>query len=592
MSRKSNNGKNEILRGIGVSPGVVTGVAYLLQSEIGAVVKRSISENDIPMEISRLEEALLTTREQLRIIQAEIGEVLDNKSASIFDAHMLVVDDRSFIEEIIKGVEKERKNVEWVLHNACQDYAKVLSRIKDDYLRERASDIKDVTRRILRNLSGERLNSVTELTEPSIVVAHDIAPSETALMQKDVVIGFATDVGSPSSHTAIMARALEIPAVVGLTEVSKRVSHGDRILIDGQQGILIIHPTAEQLERYGSVAEKQKLIRSGLRKFRDQPAETKDGYPIVLSANIEFPKDVKNAKKYGANGVGLFRTEFLYLTGHGLPDEEEQAAVYTKTAKSLHPSPLIIRTIDIGGDKFVSKYETTPEINPFLGWRGIRFCLAQEDVFLKQLRAILRASRYDNVKIMYPMVSNTQEVIQANALLERAKSELRENGVEFNNEIEVGVMIEVPSAAITSDLIAPHVKFFSIGTNDLVQYTMAVDRVNEKVSHLYEPTHPAIIKLIKSSADTAAKENIWIGICGEMAGNPLWTPLLIGLGINELSVNPTAIPEIKDVICSLDMDVARELAAAALQCKTAAGINELCREVIQKIAPDISKLIV
>ncbi|MFO8089863.1 MAG: phosphoenolpyruvate--protein phosphotransferase [Desulfatiglandaceae bacterium] len=593
MTERDENHNNTTLYGIGVSAGVVSGPVHLLHTEVEKIPKRKISEKDVPSEIDRLETALTKTREQLHNIQEELSQVLDTKSASIFDAHMLVVDDRSFIEEIIEGVKREHKNVEWVLQKVCDNYAKALSKIEDDYLRERTSDVKDVTRRILRNLSGNLLNSIANLTEPCIVVAHDIPPSETALMNKDIVTGFATDIGSPSSHTAIMARALEIPAVVGLTDASTRIADGDHILLDGQQGILIIHPTEEELERYGSLAEKQSQIRTKLEKFKERRAETKDGRRIVLSANIEMPKDVANAKKYGSNGVGLFRTEFLYLSGHGLPDEDEQSAVYTKTAKELHPAPLIIRTIDIGGDKFISKYNTAPEINPFLGWRGIRFCLAQEDIFLKQLRSILRASIYDNVKIMYPMVSNAQEVVQANEMLETAKSQLRENSVEFNDNIEVGAMIEVPSAAITADLIAPYVDFFSIGTNDLVQYTMAVDRVNEKVSHLYEPTHPAILKLIKSTTDAKKrKPGLWIGICGEMAGNPLWTPLLLGLGIDEISANPTSIPEIKDVICNLNMEEATEIADKALQCSSASEVDELCYELVQKITPEIAKLIV
>jgi phosphoenolpyruvate-protein phosphotransferase (PTS system enzyme I) len=592
MSEENEQKANKIIYGVGVSPGVISGRAHVLKRDSEEVAHRRISEDSIPQEIARLEEALIRTREQLRIIQDEIGQVLDTKSASIFDAHMLVVDDRSFIEEIIQVVRKEHLNVEWALDRVSEDYAKALARIEDDYLRERAADIRDVSRRILRNLSGKSAGSLADLKEPRIVIAHDIAPSETAIMNRDVVIGFATDIGSPSSHTAIMARALEIPAVVGLTDASARVSQDDEVLLDGQQGILIINPSEEQLKRYCDLADRQKRIRAGLKRLKNRAAETKDGHMVTLSANIELPKDVLNAKKYGANGVGLFRTEFLYLSEHGLPDEHEQAKVYTKAARELDPAPLIIRTVDIGGDKFISKYDTASEINPFLGWRGIRFCLAQEDIFLKQLRAILRASVHKNVKIMYPMISNAKEVVQANKLLEQAKTELREKGIGYNEQIEVGVMIEVPSAAITADHIAPHVDFFSIGTNDLVQYTMAVDRVNEKVSHLYEPTHPAIIRLIKCATDTKKKHDIWVGICGEMAGNPLWTPLLLGLGLDEFSVNPKSIPEVKDVICNLEMSVALNLAEQASRCDSAEAIDELCREVVREVAPDISKLII
>ncbi len=592
MKDENSTGRNQVVHGVGVSPGVISGPVHILRSESDQVSKKRISDDRIPDEIERLEGALSRTREQLIHIQKEISQVLDSKSASIFDAHMLVVDDHSFIEEIVQVVEDDNVNVEWALEKVSKEYSEALSKIEDDYLRERSADIKDVTRRILRNLSGKQTSSLASMAEPSIVVAHDISPSETAVMSKDTVIGFATDIGSPSSHTAIMARALEIPAVVGLTDVSSRVSQGDKVLIDGQQGVLIINPTEDQLSTLCCKADKQKRIRDGLRKLKDRPAETKDGKRIILSANIELPKEVERAKKYGANGVGLFRTEFLYISEHGLPNEESQTQVYTTAAQALHPHPLIIRTVDIGGDKFISKYDTAPEINPFLGWRGIRFCLAQEDIFLKQLRSILRASVYENVKIMYPMISNLEEVLQANKLLESAKQDLRSKNIGFNEDVDVGAMIEVPSAALTADHIAPHVDFFSIGTNDLVQYTMAADRVNEKVSHLYEPSHPAIIRLIKMTADTKKNNKIWVGVCGEMAGNPLWTPLLLGLGVDELSATPKSIPEIKDIICNIDMPTVEDLVAKALQMENAEDIDELCRELIRDVAPETSKLII
>lgn len=592
MNEEGTHSKTEVLHGVGVSPGVISGSVHVLRSDTEQISRKRVSPESIPDEIERLEVALSRTREQLHHIQKEISQVLDSKSASIFDAHMLVVDDHSFIEEIVQVVEDENMNVEWALEKVSKEYSEALSKIEDDYLRERSADIKDVTKRILRNLSGKQTSSLARIKQPCIVVAHDISPSETAVMSKDTVIGFATDIGSPSSHTAIMARALEIPAVVGLTDVSSRVSQGDRVLIDGQQGVLIINPTEDQLSALCSKADKQNRIRDGLRKLKDRPAETKDGKKIVLSANIELPKEVESARKYGANGVGLFRTEFLYLSEHGLPNEESQTQVYTTAAKALHPQPLIIRTVDIGGDKFISKYDTAPEINPFLGWRGIRFCLAQEEIFLRQLRSILRASVYENVKIMYPMISNLAEVLQANKLLESAKDQLRTEGVDFNEDIDVGAMVEVPSAALTADHIAPHIDFFSIGTNDLVQYTMAADRVNEKVSHLYEPSHPAIIRLIKKTCEAKKDNEIWVGVCGEMAGNPLWTPLLLGLGVDELSATPKSIPEIKDIICNIDIPTAEDIAAKALQLDNAEDIDDLCRALIKDVAPQISKLII
>lgn len=579
------------LHGIGVSPGVVSGKVFLLTTEEERYVERDIADEDIPREIARFEEALIETRRQVHEIQDKVSQAMGQESASIFDAHLLVVDDRAFVEEVIRGLYAQKKNVEIVLTLVAGRYAEALSKIEDDYLRERAADVRDVTRRILRNLSGKGTSSLMELSEPCILVANDLAPSDTATLNKEKVIGFATDLGSPTSHTAIMARALGIPAVVGLHDVSVRVSQGDEVLIDGNKGVFIIQPSARRLDEYGKLVASRKTIETELARLRDQPAETKDGYVMLLSANIELPDDAAAVLENGARGVGLFRTEFLYLARDYLPDEEEQFRAYNGVAEKLAPDPVIIRTIDLGGDKFLSHIRTPNELNPFMGWRAIRFCLAQPAIFKTQLRAILRASRNENVKLMYPMVSNVDEVIQANALLNEAKEELRRDGTPFNEHMSVGVMIEVPSAALTANLIAPHVHFFSIGTNDLVQYTLAVDRVNERIAYLYEPTHPAIIKLIKNTIDVGHQHGIWTGICGEMAGNPLMVPLLIGLGADELSVSPSAVPLVKDVIRNIRYSQAEELAAAALTSESPAEVLDLCRDLTQKIAPEILQLV-
>jgi len=589
----SDGSKEVVLQGIGVSPGVVVGKAFLLITDEDRIVEREISPDDIPREVARFEEALIETRRQIHEIQHRVGEAMGQESAGIFDAHLLVVDDHAFVEEVIRGLSAYHRNVESVLHLVSERYAEALARIEDDYLRERAVDVRDVARRIMRNLSGKSSSILTQLHEPRIVIANDLAPSETAQMKSDTVIGFATDLGSPTSHTAIMARALTIPAIVGLHDVSVRISEGDTILIDGNKGVLIIHPSAERLERYGKVIESRKTIESELANLKDKPAETKDGYMMLLSANIEKPTDVDAVLKSGARGVGLFRSEFLYLAkDSALPDEEEQFLAYSEVAERLYPEPVIIRTIDLGGDKFLSHIRTPPELNPFMGWRAIRFCLAQPAIFKTQLRAILRASRSPNVKMMYPMVSNVGEVLGANALLEEAKRELRSEGQPFNEALEVGVMIEVPSAAIMANLIAPHVKFFSLGTNDLVQYTLAVDRVNERIAYLYEPTHPAIIRLIKMTIDVGHEFGIWTGICGEMAGNPLMVPLLMGLGADELSVSPSLVPLVKDVIRNVSYAQTEALAAAALRSVSSQEVLDLCRDLTQKIAPEILELVV
>jgi len=579
------------LKGIGVSPGVSIGPAFLVTTDEDRIVERTISDEEIPRETARFEEALINTRRQIHEIQQRIASAIGQENASIFEAHLLVVDDRSFVEEVIRALSSQHKNVEAVLSTVAERYAQALAGLEDDYLRERAADVRDVTRRVLRNLSGRSTAFLSKLDRPHILIANDLAPSDTATLNKEKVSGFATDLGSPTSHTAIMARALAIPAVVGLHDVSTRISTGDMVLVDGHKGILVVNPTRERLERYGKVAELRQVIQSRLATLKDEPAATKDGYQVMLSANIELPGDVDAVMSNGATGVGLFRTEYLYLSMKEMPTEDDQAAAYEEVARRIAPAPAVIRTLDLGGDKFLSHLKTPAELNPFMGWRAIRFCLAQPEIFKTQLRAILRASRYENVKLMYPMVSNVGEVIQATDLLAQAKEELRQKGTPFNDKMEVGVMIEVPSAAITANLIAPHVDFFSLGTNDLVQYTLAVDRVNERVAYLYEPTHPAIVKLIKNTIDIGHEHGIWVGVCGEMAANPLMAPLLMGLGLDEFSMSPSAVPMVKDVIRSLKFLEAEELAKAVLKSESATEVLELCRTLIEKVSPDILELV-
>jgi phosphotransferase system enzyme I (PtsI) len=583
--------KEILLRGIGVSTGVATGPVFLLTTEDERVVERDLIDEEMPREIARFEDALISTRHQIREIQKQVDGALGPESASIFDAHLLVVDDRALVEEVIRGLKQQKKNVEAVLQVVAERYAAALLRVEDDYLRERAVDVKDVTRRILRNLAGASSTTMAHLAKPHILVAKDLAPSDAAILDKTKILGFVTDLGSPTSHTAIMARALGIPAVVGMHDISVRVSAGEQILIDGNTGTAILRPTEIQLERYGKVDASRKQILSDLGRLKDEPAETVDGYSVVLSCNIELPNDIEMVKHQGGNGVGLFRTEYVYLAKKGLPTEEEQADIYTRVASGLAPAPAVIRTLDLGGDKFLSQMKTPAEINPFMGWRAIRFCLAQPEIFKTQLRALLRASVHPNVKIMYPMVSNLDEVLRANALLEACKDELRQAGQAFNEKIDVGVMIEVPSAALTAHLIAPHVSFFSIGTNDLVQYTLAVDRVNERIAYLYDPTHPAILRLIKNTIDVGHEHGIWTGICGEMAGNPILVPLLVGLGADELSVSPTAVPLVKDVIRKLRYSQAEELAETAMGSDSGADVMKRCEDLVRSIAPEILELV-
>ncbi len=592
MKKQRRNGPGEIvLRGVGVSPGVVFGSVYVISGEETTFAEKVLSESDIPVEIRRFEDAVIETRRQINTIQKNVQRAIGQYDANIFDVHKMVLDDGAFIEEALRRIRTERRNAETVVRGVVSRYADALSVVEDDYLRERVADVKDVARRVLRNLSGEKTHALDGMREQGLVVAADLAPTETASLRKDLVLGFATDLGSSTSHTAIMARALGIPAVVGLGDVTSRIKTGDRVLMDGTQGTVIIHPTEKSLRAYGKLAEMRKAIQSGLTHLKDQPAETPDGHRVVLSANVELLEEVEDVKKCGAQGIGLFRSEYLYIARNDLPTEEEQTNAYRQAAQSLSPDAVIVRTVDLGGDKFASSVRMPQEVNPFLGFRAIRFCLAQPDIFKTQLRAVLRASAFGKVRVMYPMVSNVDEVIRANALLDECKLELARAHVSFDEQIEIGVMIEIPSAAVTSDILARHVKFFSLGTNDLIQYTLAVDRVNDRVAHLYEPTHPAVLKLIKTTIDNGHAAGIWVGVCGQMGGDPLMAPLLMGLGIDEFSVVPASVPMMKDAIRSVTWGEARELADRALAASTASEVVEYCRALTARVAPEILELV-
>ncbi len=578
------------LKGIGVSPGIVSGPVLLLKAEADPLPEYAIQAEDVPREMIRLETALIETRRQLHEVQRRVGEAMGSESAGIFEAHLHVVDDPSFVDEVYRDVREKLKNIEKVLFEVSERYAQTLLGMEDDYLRERATDIRDVTRRILRNLMGGGSDLLAGLEAPRVIAAHDIAPSEMAGFDRRKILGVVTELGSPTSHTAIMARALDLPAVVGIRDLCRRLKDGDRMILDGVRGILSLNPSPQREEDYGRIARSRSIIQKRLATLKDEAAVTSDGHAIVLSANIEMPADVEAAWARGARGVGLFRSEYLFM-GSGAPSEERQYQAYAEVAKRILPEPVIIRTLDLGGDKLVLGGKRTEEPNPFLGWRAIRLCLGKPAIFKTQMRAILRASAHNpGLRIMYPMVSSAAEVDQANALLEECKAELTAAGIEFNPAVEVGVMIEIPSAALTADLIAPKVKFFSIGTNDLVQYTLAVDRVNERVAYLYEPTHPAVLQLIRHTVEASHRHGIWTGVCGEMAGSPILAPLLLGLGVDELSASPGAIPLVKDVIRHIRHSEAVDLAEAARGIATGAEMMDLCRELVRRAAPEILEL--
>jgi len=566
-------------QGVGVSPGIARGTIFVHRPEDEDPPVRRVDATEVPGEIARFEAALIQTRHQILEMQQRIAESIGAKDAGIFDAHLLVVEDRTLIDEVIRVLQREKLNVEHVFHEVAGRYAKTLSAIDDPYLRERAVDIHDVTRRVIHNLLGKGGCTLTSIHTPHLLVAHNLTPSDTAQLNRSLVLGFATDVGSKTSHTAIMARSLNIPAVVGLHDASDQLATGDHVLLDGYNGLIIVNPSDQTLWEYGELEVKKTEVEQGLTRLRDTASTTLDGRHVVLSANIELPEDVEQVKQCGAEGVGLYRTEFFYLSKSELPNEEVQTDAYRRVAEALAPDPVIIRTLDLGGDKFLSTLNLPEELNPFLGWRAIRFCLARTDIFRTQLRAILRASAAGNVKLMYPMISGIDELRKANALLEECRAELRREGVAFDENMEIGAMIEVPSAAIAADLLAKEVDFFSIGTNDLIQYSIAVDRLNEHIAHLYEPTHPSIIRLLRMTIEAAHANGLWVGVCGEMAGDIALTPLLLGLGVDELSAGAAIVPRVKRAVQALDTAACERLVEDIRSMDSAAAILEKCEAV-------------
>lgn len=578
-----------ILHGIAVSPGVCRGkILVLTDNRIDAVPRRAVEESEISEQITRLEQAITETRKQLLTVQQKVSTGLGAHDASIFDAHLLVLEDPTLLDEVRRYVEAEKVNIEYAFAQVAEKYAKTLEAIDDEYLRERASDMRDVTERLLQNLLGTyRELDLKHLKERYIIVAHDLTPSMTAMLDKKNVLGFATDIGGRTSHTAIMARSLRIPAVVGVGNVSKELVDGQYALLDGYHGQIVINPTDQTLFEYGQLVRKHVSLDEKLRDTVDKPAVTLDGVRLTLSANIEGADNVEQVRASGAEGVGLFRTEYLFLNCETLPTEEEQFRAYRAVATALRPAPVIIRTLDLGGDKFMAHINVPSEMNPFLGYRAIRFCLQEKDIFKAQLRAVLRASVEGNIKIMYPMISCLEELLQANNLLDECKAELKNEGIEFDETMEIGAMIEIPAAALTADSLAQHVDFFSIGTNDLIQYTLAVDRLNEKIAHLYEPTNPSVLRLIKMTADAAHAAGIWVGVCGEMAGDPLMIPLLLGLGVDELSVAPAAVPQIKYLIRRVKMSEARDIAATALRSISSREVLDNSQRLVRSVAPSL-----
>jgi len=571
------------LKGVAASSGIVVGKAYCLGEDEFSIPKRKISYEEVSREIYRLEEALIDTRKEIVTIQDKISKELGFSEAKIFEAHLLVLEDRVLIEEVIKQIKNKKVNVEFAFSRSIKKYTDTLLNFDDEYLKERAIDIKDIGKRVLKKLLKKDTNQIYDIKEKVIIVAHDLSPAETAALPKDKIIGFTTDIGGSTSHTAIIARTLGIPAVVGLEVLTKHAVCNETLIVDGSEGIVVVRPLERTIKSYQKKFEQIRKIEKTIHVPRALKPKTIDGKEVIISANIELPEELPLIKHFGAEGVGLYRTEYIFLGRNKLPSEEEQFKAYLNVAKALKPSPVIIRTMDIGGDKFLSRPEMPHEFTPFLGWRAIRFCLARPDIFKVQLRAILRASIEKNIQIMFPMISGINELRKAKKLVDECRSELKKEGKYFDNDIKIGVMIEVPSAALTADVLAKECDFFSIGTNDLIQYSLAVDRANEKVAYLYEPAHPAVLRLIKDVVLSAHKNNIWVGMCGEMAGEIIFAFLLLGLGLDEFSMPPPRVPKIKELIRKIKLSDAKDVASKVLNFPTSGEIEKYLQDYLRNI---------
>jgi len=577
--------ENFLLRGIGVSQGVAIGKAFLLKrSKLEVSEYAHIPVKEISREVERFKTAVEDTRQHLMMVKEKIQQRGYQEAGHIIDAQLMIIEDRALVDRTIQHIQEDQIDATGALKSSLQDIHAAFEDIGDEYLRERKSDIDFLGERIMRNLLGKEQEFSPKIQEKVILVAHDLSPVDTASLDITQVLGFITERGGRTSHTAIMARALEMPAVVGLENVTQELNTGDVIIVDGLIGVVIVNPDPETLREYADKKQRYEELEKELFKYKQLPAETKDGFRIKIYANIELVEELPSVLEHGAEGIGLYRTEFLYLNRKDLPTEEEHFAIYKSVVEKMSPYPVTIRTIDLGGDKFISHIELAEEMNPAMGLRAIRFCLKEVEIFKTQLRAIFRASALGKVRLMFPMISGFQEVVQIKAILREVKNDLMRQGLPFDHELEIGIMIEIPSAVTIADILAREVDFFSIGTNDLIQYSLAIDRVNEHVSYLYEPLHPAVLRLIRSVIDAAHKAGIEVGMCGEMAGESIYVPILVGLGLDELSMNALSILKVKKMIRSVSYKEAREFLKEIYELYTASEIEEyLKREALNRL---------
>ena len=576
----------EIKKGIGVSPGVVISTAVVLDAEDLLIPKRQVDPAQVQREVERFDRAVADSLSDLTKLRDSISARAGKEVAGIFDFHLGVLRDKSTLKQITDEMRKNHSTAEYAVSTVMRRFVNSFLAMADAYLSERVKDIHDIERRLLRNLIGQKHEDLLHLKNDVVVIAHDLLPSQTAALDKLHVRGFAIDVGGRTSHTAIVARAMGIPAVVGLGNITSEVSGGDTVIIDGTRGVVIVNPDAEQLEEHQQMFVKLEQLGTELRALSQLPAETKDKHLVSLQANIEFPEDVDDALSHGAEGIGLYRTEFLYMASETEPSEEDHYRSYSDALRRLGGRPLVIRTLDLGADKYTQAKAQNPERNPFLGDRSIRMCLHDIPMFKRQLRAIMRASLLGDVRIMFPMICTIMELRQARMVLNDVMEELEDEGVAFRRDIPIGMMVEVPSAVIQADQFAKEVNFFSIGTNDLIQYTLAVDRTNEKVAGLFCPAHPAVLKLVRDTIRAGSRNSISVSVCGEMAGDPLYTLLLLGLGLNTFSMNGPDIPEVKKIIRSTTMEHARQVARRVLSFDSERQVMHFLREETRKIIPE------
>jgi phosphoenolpyruvate-protein phosphotransferase (PTS system enzyme I) len=572
---------SSILKGIAASNGIAIAKAYRLVEPDLSFEKKSVENAE--EEVARFQAAISTSKSELEAIRDKAREDLGEDKAQIFEAHLLVLSDPELLTPIEDKVKTENVNAEFALKETADMFVSMFESMDNEYMKERAADIRDVTKRVLSHLLGVQIANPSMVTEEVIVIAEDLTPSDTAQLNRQFVKGFTTDIGGRTSHSAIMARSMEIPAVVGTKSITSSVENGDMVIVDGLNGEVHINPTPEIIEEYKKEHARYEEQKAEWAKLVDEPTVSKDGHHVELAANIGTPKDLEGVKNNGGEGVGLYRTEFLYMGRDELPTEEEQYEAYKAVLEGMEGKPVVVRTLDIGGDKELPYLNLPKEMNPFLGYRAIRLCLDEQEIFRTQLRALLKASPYGNLKIMFPMISNLQEFRDAKAILEEEKKALQENGTDVADKIEVGIMVEIPSTAVMADVFAKEVDFFSIGTNDLIQYTMAADRMNERVSYLYQPYNPAILRLVKMVIDAAHKEGKWAGMCGEMAGDEIAVPILLGLGLDEFSMSATSILRARSQIHRLNQSDMKKLAEDVLKLDT----ND---EVIKAVEKAVSQV--